>query len=192
MLEIGIVLILFILVVLGMFVCIIAIVTGFLSFFTGGALFTRTHNVKIDTVLDAVELQPGAIVYDLGCGDGRFLFQATTRYAISGIGFEVNPWPYCLGFVKNIFRRGKVKFLFRNFMNEPIHDADFIFCYLFPDVLESVEQKLSRELKAGTHIVSCNFPIPGWNPHKVLRANHPTHNEPLYFYRFPAKNMLES
>jgi hypothetical protein len=71
---------------------------------------------------------------------------------------------------------------FKNFWDADLSSADFVFCYLFPDVMERLKEKLSRELKAGAKVISCNFEIPGWIPDKIITPSHPVHNDPIFIY----------
>ena len=41
--------------------------------FTGGALYVSTPELSIATFLEAVPMNPGQLLVDLGCGDGRIL-----------------------------------------------------------------------------------------------------------------------
>ncbi len=150
---------------------------------TGGAIFTRTHPSMIKKILENIKLEPNQVVYDLGCGDGRFLREVAKRYNVRAIGFEINPWAYFLARIYNLFSRAKVKVVFANFWKKKVCDANLIFCYLFPDVMRKLEKKLERELKPGTLVVSCNFPLPDWRPEKIIRAAFP-YNDPIYIYQF--------
>ena len=161
---------------------IFALLTGLSSFKTGGAMFTTTHRSKIKKVLEVVPMHPGQVLYDLGCGDGRFLIAAWRRYKVKAIGFEINLWAYLLSRLRLGLRQSHVSVYFQDFWKADLSDADIVFCYLFPDVMEKLRQKLSKELKAGAKVISCNFEIPGWRPEKILTAYHPLHADPIYIY----------
>lgn len=150
---------------------------------TGGALFCTTHRAKIAAVLDAVSLRPGQKVFDLGCGDGRFLAAAVRRYGVQGTGYEINLLPWLLARLRQL-RTGKgLRILCRDFWTADLTGADLVFCYLFPDILVPLAEKARRELRAGALLVSCNFPLPDWEPERVLTADHPGVSDPIYVYR---------
>jgi hypothetical protein len=67
-----------ILILASVLIMVFAILIALSMFKTGGAMFTTTHGSKIKSVLEAVTMHPGQIVYYLGYGDGRFLI-ATAR-----------------------------------------------------------------------------------------------------------------
>jgi len=150
---------------------------------TGGAIFTRTHPSMIKKILENIKLEPTQVVYDLGCGDGRFLRTVVKRYNVKAIGFEINPWAYFLAKIYNVFSKTKVNVVFANFWHKKVSNANLVFCYLFPDVMRKLKEKLEKELRPGTFVVSCNFPIPDWQPKRIIHAAFP-YNDPIYIYQF--------
>lgn len=167
-----------------------AVTTAVCSFKTGGALYTRTPQKTVEAILDVLELADNMIVYDLGCGDGRFLFEAEKRAKISGMGFEINPLPFFLAVITRFFRRSNVQFRFSNFWDNSVSDANVIFCYLFPDVLVKLKEKLETELIQETIVISCNFPIENWTAEKYLAADGTTFLSPVYLYKFFPKQSI--
>ena len=149
---------------------------------TRGALYVSTPRRRVEAFADAIAMQPGQVMVDLGCGDGRVLRSVRRRYAVRAIGYEKNPLAYLLARLLCVGRSG-ITVRFRNFFKADLSGADVIFCYLFPDVLPDLAAKLGRELKPGALVVCANFAIPGWFPEKVLRIDHRRHNDPLYLYR---------
>jgi predicted RNA methylase len=173
---------LFILAVLAALKIAFALLTGLSTFKTGGAMFTTTHRSKIKRILDAVSMGPGQVVYDLGSGDGRFLIASAKRYKVNAIGFEINPWAYVLSRFRVGFWQANVSIHFQDFWKADLSKADIVFCYLFPDVMERLKEKLSRELKAKAKVISCNFEIPGWRPEEIITASHCIHTDPIFIY----------
>lgn len=182
--EKGIFILLVFLGVLAVSKLLFALSTGLCSPLTGGALFTTTHSSKIQKILDSVLMKPGQIVYDLGCGDGRFLVSAYRRYGVRAIGYEINPLAYLLAKMRVWLTHSKVDIYYKDFWKVNLGDADIVFCYLFPDVMDRLREKLTQELKLGTQIISCNFAVPGWQPDKILKADHSIHIDPIYIYTF--------
>ena len=149
---------------------------------TQGALYVSTSRVKIRAIMDSVQMKPGQVLVDLGCGDGRVLRKASDGYNVRAIGYEVNLLAYikarvlCLG-------RKRVSVKRKNFWPVDLSNADVVFCYLFPDVMKKLSDKLKTELKPGAVIVSCNFVLPGFKPVRILRPGGILNNDPLYFYQ---------
>ena len=151
---------------------------------TRGALYVSTSPVRIETFLEAIPLRPDELLLDLGCGDGRVLRAAHRRYGVKALGFEVNPLAYSIACLLSMGIHG-IKVRWGNFWSRDLGDADVIFCYLFPDVMERLASKLEKELKPGTRVISCNFFLPGWHAEKILRPDSSRHNDPIYVYRIP-------
>jgi predicted RNA methylase len=159
-----------------------AVLTALSTFKTGGAVFTTTHRSKIKRILEVVSMTQGQVVYDLGCGDGRFLIAVAKRYNVKAVGFEINPWAYMLSRLRVWLCQANVSIHFQDFWTADLSKADVVFCYLFPDVMERLREKLSMELRAGAKVISCNFEIPGWRPEKIITASHYIHSDPMYIY----------
>jgi trans-aconitate methyltransferase len=150
--------------------------------FTRGALYVSTSRERISAFLDAVPMQPGQLLVDIGCGDGRVLRKVRKRYGVRAVGYELNLLAYlkakllCLGLQS-------VEVKWRNFWGADLSEADVVFCYLFPDVMRDLASKLKADAKPGAVVVSCNFDLPGFIPEQVLRPGNSLHNSPIYVYR---------
>jgi len=151
---------------------------------TQGAMYTSTGRVKIRKALDAVTMSPGQLLVDIGCGDGRVLREANRRYGVTCRGFEINPIAYLKATLMTLGRSG-IEIRFRNFWKADLAEADVVSCYLFPDVMRRLGEKLAAELASGARVISFNFPIPGWKPQATLRAASRLHNDPIYIYQIP-------
>lgn len=149
---------------------------------TQGALYVSTSRRRIEAFADAVAMQPGQVLVDLGCGDGRVLRCVRKRFGAVAIGYERNPLAYFNARLLCLGRRG-IFVRFSDFRKADLSGADVIFCYLFPDVLPDLAGKLGRELRPGAVVVSANFAIPDWLPEQVLRVGGSRHGDPLYLYR---------
>ena len=44
----------------------------------------------VDRMLEAAQLKPGEMLYDLGCGDGRILVTAAQKYQARAVGVEIS------------------------------------------------------------------------------------------------------
>ncbi len=149
---------------------------------TRGALFVSTSASRIASALDGVPMRPGDQMYDLGCGEGRVLRAAAKRYGVCAVGYEVNPIAYLAARALSVGRRD-VRIHFGNFWDKDLSDADVIFCYLFPDLMERLAAKLATELRSGARVVSFNFPLSTWKPAQVLHSRSQRNGDPIYIYR---------
>lgn len=166
-------------------VCVIAaffVLTSFIALLRVGVPFAPTPHNNIIRGLDLLDLKPGSIFYDLGCGDGRALIEAEKRGA-KAVGFEVSLWAYLKATI-NLWRtKSKAKIFFKSFYSVSVSDADAIFCFLVDRVMKRVEEKLMQELKPGTKIVSYGFPFPTRQPAAVIETDPKNSNaSKIYLY----------
>ncbi|MBM4272579.1 MAG: hypothetical protein FJ139_10580 [Deltaproteobacteria bacterium] len=182
--------VLIIFVVIGVLVVLkILFALSLLSVFpvTGGAMFHPSARVRVKTFLDHVTMKTGDLLIDIGCGDGRVLKEANRRYGVKALGFEVNPLAYILARFRTMGMKG-VEVKWMDFWKVNVRDADVVFCYLFPDVMGRLTEKLEGELRPGTRVISCNFPLPGWKQGNVVFPQSSRHGDPIYLYRFSGDN----
>lgn len=148
---------------------------------TMGALYVSTSHARIAAILDILSPAPGQWFVDLGCGDGRVLRMARKRYGVRAVGYELNPLA-CLK--ARVMSTGQGIAIRRcDFWQAPVGEADVIFCYLFPDVMPQLSEKIKREARPGSLVVSCNFSLPGFSPERVFRPPGSRHGDPVYIYR---------
>ncbi len=149
---------------------------------TGGALYVPTTGKRIEAALDVLALSEEQVLYDLGCGDGRVLRAAYRRFGVRAVGFEINPLAWFIAKIGCWGLRG-VSVRRRDFRKVNLAEADVICCYLFPEVMTSLSEKLALELKPGAWLISFNFPLPGWHCEQIIRPDGDRHKDPIYFYR---------
>jgi len=128
------------------------------------------------------------LLVDIGCGDGRVLREARRRYGVKALGIEVNPLVYLFARIRNMGIKD-VRIRWSNFWKMNLKEADVVFCYLFPDVMANLAKKLEEELRPGTRVASCNFPLPGWNHTAIIYPESSRHGDPIYLYRYTSETV---
>lgn len=131
--------------------------------------YVPTRRKFVEKLLHAAHLQKGQKVYDLGCGDGRILFAAEKITKCAGEGYEMAPMVYFLAMIKKMLGRKKSNIHCRNFFHADISDANVIFCYLTPEILEKTATKLAQECKKDTKIITHTFEIKSWKPKTTIK-----------------------
>lgn len=135
-------------------------------------------------MLKLAGLKPGEVVLDLGSGDGRVLVTAAKEFGAKAIGVELRKdlIEKALANVEKERVSDKVVIIQGNFFDIKLPPADVIFLYLLTSVNERLRPKLEKETKPGTRIVSHDFEISGWKPHKTIevRDGGRTHRILLY------------
>lgn len=127
-----------------------------------GAPWVPTSMNMVHKMLKLAEVQPGDILYDLGCGDGRMIVTAARHYGAQAVGIEIDPLRYlwCQGLITILGLRKQVKIVYGNFFNQDLSEADVVTCYLLQSTNNNLEGKLIQELKTGTRVVSNQFTFP--------------------------------
>ncbi len=153
---------------------------------TGNAPFIPIHKNVLPEIVKALELSPGSVLYDLGCGDGRVLLEAKmTHPDIKIVGVERSWLPYILA--KFSLRNDTQAIILRNnFFTVSVAPATHVFLYLFPTVMNELFPKLERELQPGSKVVTCDFSFANKEPIRVIELNRDrgTIGRKLYVYEF--------
>jgi cyclopropane fatty-acyl-phospholipid synthase-like methyltransferase len=110
-------------------------------------------------MLDLARVKPGELVYDLGCGDGRLLITAAREYQAKGVGIELDPlrWLLCQLLITIYGVRDQVEIQQGDLFKMDVSSADVVSCYLLPETNKKLEEKLMRELRPGTRVVTNTF-----------------------------------
>lgn len=131
------------------------------------APFNPTPDCAISQALDALQVGPGDLVYDLGCGDGRLLVAAAARRA-RALGVEYDE-RYVLRARERVAQAGVgdlVEVQHGDASCVDLAPATKIFVYLVPSGLQCVAPALQAALDRGVPVVSYTFSLPGTEPDK--------------------------
>ncbi len=129
--------------------------------------WVRAPMSGLDDILKALNLPAGSLVYDLGCGDGRFLFLAESR-GLKAVGFELAYYPYLKAWAQKFLKNSSVKIQHRDFFKQDLSQADAIFIFLTAAVMNKIGRKLKKALRSETIVASYGFEIPGWETSRIL------------------------
>ena len=150
-----------------------------------GVPFVSSHNKDVNAILSAMELAPGQVICDLGCGKAQILIKACKRYGVKGIGYELSLWPYLWARINIWLARADVKIYLVNFFQADLGKVDLVYCYLFPEVMAKLEDKFKKELRSGARVVSYAFKMPNIMPEKTI-VTHADNVElgKIFIYKF--------
>jgi trans-aconitate methyltransferase len=128
--------------------------------------YVPTRMPVVDAMLDLGRVKRDDVIYDLGCGDGRIVVRAASRFGCRGVGVDLNPER--VEEARTNARRAKVTELTRfevgNVFDFQFSEATVVTMYLLPSVNLKLRPRLQRELKPGTRIVSHDFDMGDWRP----------------------------
>jgi predicted RNA methylase len=167
-----------------------------------GAMYTRIDKKRLKKIMELGKLKSSMTVYDLGAGFGRIMLEAAKSGA-TVVGYEVDPikvfWINCQidtrfhlprlmsegrtgGLLRNPYKYDpemvRTSVVRDNLLHADLSQADVVFCYLFPGLMEQIGEKALKEMKPGSKIITVEHKIPSLKP---------IHDDPInkiYVYRF--------
>ncbi|MBA2411963.1 MAG: class I SAM-dependent methyltransferase [Burkholderiaceae bacterium] len=147
--------------------------------------YVPTPIAVVDAMLDLAKVGKSDTVYDLGCGDGRIVVRAASRFGCRGVGVDLNPER--VKEAKENANRSRVTELTR-FEVGDVFDFDFspasvVTMYLLPSVNLKLRPRLLKELKPGTRLVSHDFHMGDWKAETTREVGRST----IYLWTIPAR-----
>ncbi len=125
------------------------------------------------------------VLYDLGCGDGRIPITAAQLYGTRGVGLDIDPARIAVS--RRSARKqgvlGRVTFRNEDLFTADISEATVVTLFLWPEVTRALRQKLLRDLRPGTRVVSYFWEIADWVPDREIAVN----GRPIYLWTIPPK-----
>lgn len=138
---------------------------------TADVVYEPTPLAVVNTLIAAANVGPKDVVYDLGCGDGRFLVAAARRGA-TGVGFDLNhnlvEWATANALAERVDAR--VKFELRDLFTVDLSLASVVTLYLLPELNLKLRAKLWKELAVGSRVVSNAFDMGDWVPDRTFEV----------------------
>ena len=125
-----------------------------------------TPQVVVDHMLELAQVKPNETVYDLGCGDGRIVIFAAKQYGARGVGIDLNPVRIdeARANARSAGVTDRVSFEVNDLFDADISGASVVALYLLPEANLRLRDRLLRELKPGTRVVSHSFAMGDWKP----------------------------
>jgi predicted RNA methylase len=144
-----------------------------------GAGFQPTSRKLVKKMLEMAEIGSHDVLYDLGSGDGRIVREAVESYGARAVGIEADPirvlWSRISLFRYGIQDKSKIKW--GNIFKKDISEATVVTVFLGDKANQKLKEKLLKELKPGTPVISYVWTFDGWLPTKV------NHEDRIYLYR---------
>ena len=145
--------------------------------------YEPTPQLIVEDLLKMAGVNRNDVVYDLGCGDGRFVITAAKKYGARGVGIDIDP-ERIKESNQNARIAGvldKVKFIEGDLFETDFREATLVALYLLPDLNMQLRPKLLQDLKPGSRVVSHEFDMYDWQPDKMGRLGR----NKYYFWIIP-------
>ncbi len=131
---------------------------------TPDVIFVPTPQEVVDVMLKIAKVTKNDVVYDLGSGDGRIPITAAKTYGARAVGIDIDPVRIREA-NENLKQAAtadptiadRVRFLNQDLFTTNISEATVVTLYLLPSLNLKLLDKLNKELKPGTRVVSHAF-----------------------------------
>ncbi len=133
------------------------------------APYLATPMEVVEKMLQMAEVDATDVLYDLGCGDGRFVITAAKKYGARGVGVDIDPQRIreSLRGAQDAGVEELVTFRLEDATKTDLSEATVLALYLLPESNELLRPKFEKQLKPGTYVVTHNYRIPGWEEKEV-------------------------
>jgi len=142
---------------------------------------SKAYNT-MTTLID--ETGTGTIV-DLGSGWGNFVIPIAKRNPQRQVvGYELSILPWLTStLLKKVLGLKNLTLHREDFYNANLSDASVLVCYLYPDAMNKIKNKLLLEQPNVNFLISNNFALPSWQAAKVIQLDD-FYKSPIYLYKF--------
>jgi uncharacterized protein (TIGR03000 family) len=139
-------------------------------------IYVPTPDDVVDAMCKMAKITKDDVVYDLGCGDGRIVIAAVSKFgAKRGVGIDLDPErvkdskanakKHKLTDQQIEFREGNVLKI------DDLSKATVVMLYMGDDINLRLRPILKKTLKPGARIVSHRFTMGDWKPEKTETVN---------------------
>jgi SAM-dependent methyltransferase len=132
------------------------------------APYVPTPQDVVERMLELANVGKDDVVYDLGSGDGRLVITAAKKYGAKGVGVDIDPERISEA-KANAEKAGVqslVEFRQQDALTVDVSPATVVTLYLLSSSNMKLRPILTKQLKAGSRIVSHQFSMGDWQPAK--------------------------
>lgn len=161
-------------------VAIYVYTSAFLAFLITEVPFVRSPAADLVPVLKKYGITEKDYLIDLGSGDGRILFHAEKEIGLQVAGWELGGWTYWLSRYKTWRLKSRAQFYCRDFFKDDLSRASVVYAFLYPKFMQGLWEKLTRECRPGTLVITRGFYMPNATIIEEIGNNDLDH---LFIYR---------
>lgn len=156
------------------------------------AIHVPTPPDIVDKMLELARLSRDDLLYDLGCGDGRIVVAAASKYGCRAIGYDIDARKVKQSRenVKRHKLESRVRVEQRDIFKLDLRDASVITLYLLPEMNDRLVPQL-RKMKDGSRIVCHQFPFEGIEHDRMVtvKSTHDGAKHDIYLYTLPFETL---
>jgi len=145
--------------------------------------YIPTAPATVDAMLRLARVTKDDTVYDLGCGDGRLVVAAASRFGARGVGVDIDAQRVleATANVRTANLEGRVRIVQGDLRDVSLEDATVVTLYLSAELNAALRPKLLGELKTGARVVSHHFDMGDWKPDETARVG----DDVIFLWRIP-------
>lgn len=125
-----------------------------------GAPYLPTLRKGRTTALQLLNLKPGQVLLELGCGDGRLLKEAA-KQGIVGVGYELNPLLVVIAKLVTYKYRRQITIKWANYWQAHWPEANGIYVFLLKKYMGKLDQNIEERNIRNIKVLSYGFEIGG-------------------------------
>ena len=136
------------------------IVSTVLNFFSP---YYSTPKKFLKEIVDRFNLKENEKFADLGCGDGRVVWEVYRTYKCISHGYEFSPVQLIYIKLSKVFLapfNKKIQFFEEDFFKVNLKEYNVIYCNLPENTLKLLEEKFKKELKKGSRVYTYRYKLP--------------------------------
>jgi uncharacterized protein (TIGR03000 family) len=153
--------------------------------------YVPTPQDVVEAMMKLGKVGKDDVVYDLGCGDGRMVIAAVSKFnAKRGVGIDLDPerLKECRANAKKAGVEDKVEFRRGNVLKvDDLSDATVVVLYMSDELNLALRPILLKLLKPGSRIVSHRFTMGDWKPDKTETIEHEGEEYLIHLWTIPKK-----
>jgi uncharacterized protein (TIGR03000 family) len=134
-------------------------------------VYVPTPDNVVEKMLELAKVTKQDVVFDLGCGDGRIVVAAASKFGARGVGIDLDPERVKeaqanvdkakVGELVEIRKGDALKV-------EDLGNATVVMLYMLPEFMKQLKPIVLKECKPGTRIVAHDYPFPDWPPQRTV------------------------
>ncbi len=135
-------------------------------------VFRETPQDAVDKMLDMAHVTQDDVVYDLGCGDARFLIAAAKKHGCRGVGFEIQP--HVAALARQKVAEAKLEHLIEIHERDifegggiDLRPATVLTLFLLPELNVKLIPNI-QQMRPGSRVVSFLFDMEGVKPKEKI------------------------
>ena len=123
-------------------------------------------------------------IVDLGSGWGNIVIRIARKYPnrkVAGYELSILPWFVSI-LLKKIFCLNNLTIYRQDYNLANLSNTSVLVCYLYPQAMIALENKLRTQELAIDFVISNNFSLPSYQAQTLLKLDD-IYNSPIYLYK---------